>query len=309
MKKVVRTLLVAVALLTAMPTVTVEAKSDVRVSEATPVTASGGLEGFVTRLYAKVLNRNPDAGGLKYWMNAISSGKQSVLNVATNGFFHSKEFLNKKLNNGEFVKVCYRTFLDREAEKGGYDYWVGKLNSGSSRDYVLSGFAYSAEFANIMKTFGVGGSTVTTTKATTNATSSVSEGAAGKVAIYRGNTKVYEMSLATSGKSSEWQKIVDNKSTALFVNDYMGKQMLADHAADGLKAMKNCVVGDKLVITKNGKTTTYKMTKMDQNATNNGSGIITNGKYADELNYGELFAYCCNDSTGKSVTVTFWKKA
>ena len=67
MKKVVRTLLVVAALLTAMPTITVEAQSDVRVSEVTPVTADGGLQGFVTRLYAKVLSRNPDATGLKYW--------------------------------------------------------------------------------------------------------------------------------------------------------------------------------------------------------------------------------------------------
>lgn len=308
MKKVVRTLLVVAALLTAMPTITVEAQSDVRVSEVTPVTADGGLKGFVTRLYAKVLNRNPDATGLKYWMNEISTGKQSVLNVATNGFFHSKEFLNKKLNNGEFVKVCYRTFLDREAEKGGYDYWMNKLATGASRDYVLSGFANSNEFANIMKTFGVGNGSTTVTTKTTTTNSNVTENNAGKVAIYRGNTVVYEMALATSKNGNEWQKIVDNKSTAL-IADFLGKQMVADHAADGLKAMKNCQVGDKLVITKNGKTTTYKMTKMDKNAVNTGSGIKTEGKYADQLNYGELFAYCCNDSTGVSVTVTFWKKA
>ena len=308
MKKVVRTLLVVAALLTAMPTITVEAQSDVRVSEATPVTADGGLQGFVTRLYAKVLSRNPDATGLKYWMNEISTGKQSVLNVATNGFFHSKEFLNKKLNNGEFVKVCYRTFLDREAEKGGYDYWMNKLATGASRDYVLSGFANSNEFANIMKTFGVGNGSTTVTTKTTTTKSNVTENNAGKVTIYRGNTVVYEMALATSKNGNEWQKIVDNKSTAL-IADFLGKQMIADHAADGLKAMKNCQVGDKLVITKNGKTTTYKMTKMDKNAVNTGNGIKTEGKYADQLNYGELFAYCCNDSKGVSVTVTFWKKA
>ena len=309
MKKVVRTLLVVAALLTAMPTITVEAQSDVRVSEVTPVTADGGLKGFVTRLYSKVLGRTPENSGLNYWMNEIQSGKQSVMNVATHGFFNSKEFTNKNVDNGEFVKICYRTFLDREAETSGYNYWVKMLNNGSTREYVISGFAYSNEFAKIMQSFGLSSNSTVSTKTTTTTTkSNVATSNAGKVTIYRGNTVVYEMALATSTSAKEWQKIVDNKSTAL-IADFLGKKMLADHAADGLKAMKNCQVGDKLVITKDGKTTTYKMTKMDKNAVNTGSGIRTEGKYADQLNYGELFAYCCNDSTGVSVTVTFWKKA
>lgn len=311
MKKVVRTLLVAVVLLTAMPMVTVEAETRVE----TPVTAAGGLEGFITRLYVKVLERNPDKGGLNYWINQVNSGKQTVYSVATDGFFHSNEYLNKKTANGTFVKTLYRTFLDREAEAGGYNYWMNKLQNGESRDSVIKGFADSNEFANIMKTFGVGGNSVsTTTNATTattttiaaKTTATVKEGNAGKVEIYRGGKVVYSMSLAT-GENSHWQSIVDGKSTALFAN-FMDKDMIADHAADGLKAMKECLSGDKLVITKNGKTTTYKMTTKYTNAVNTGSGIKVGNKYADEMNDGDLFAYCCNDSKGVSVSVTFWKK-
>ena len=308
MKKVVRTLLVAVVLLTAMPMVTVEAETRVE----TPVTAEGGLQGFVTRLYVKVLERNPDKGGLNYWMTQISTGKQTVYQVSTDGFFHSNEYLNKKTANGTFVKTLYRAFMDRESDAGGYKYWMNKLQAGTSRDEVISGFANSTEFKNIMKTFGVDGNNVTSAKATTATTSTpktsaaVKEGNAGKVQIYRGSKVVYEMSLAT-GKNSQWQSIVDGKSTALFAN-FMGKDMIADHAADGLKAMKECVKGDKLVITKNGKTTTYKMTTKYTNATNTGSGIKVGNQYADEMNDGDLFAYCCNDSKGVSVTVTFWKK-
>ena len=309
MKKVVRILLVAIALLSAIPTVTAEVQADSRIGEVTPIAADDGLKRFVTRLYSKVLGRNPDKGGLNYWMNEISSGRQSVMNVSTNGFFHSKEFLNKKLNNSEFVKVCYRTFLGREAEASGYNYWMNKLKTGSSRDSVISGFANSKEFSNIMKSFGISGNKTATsvTLPKTSTKAKVTEGNAGKVTIYNGKKVVYEMSLVTNKNYNKWQSIVDDKSTALFAN-FMGKEMITDHAAHGLKVMKNCKVGDKLVITKNGKSTTYKLTKMDKNAVNAGDGIKTEGKYADQLNYGELFAYCCNYSTGKSVTVTFWKK-
>lgn len=146
---------------------------------------------------------------------------------------------------------------------------------------------------------------VTTVAATANA-KTVKEGNAGKVEIYRGTKLVYAMSLA-NGKSSQWQKIVDNKTTALLTN-FMGKDMLADHASQGLKAMKNCKAGDRLVITKKGKKTTYKMTTKYTNGKNTGAGILIGKKYADEMKDGNLFAYCCNDSYGKSVTVTFWKK-
>ena len=149
-----------------------------------------------------------------------------------------------------------------------------------------------------------GTTTVVTAAAATAKT--VKEGNAGKVEIYRGTKLVYAMSLA-NGKNSQWQKIVDNKTTALFTN-FMGKDMLADHASQGLKAMKDCKAGDRLVITKNGKKTTYKMTTKYTNGKNTGAGILIGKKYADEMKDGNLFAYCCNDSKGVSVTVTFWKK-
>ena len=114
----------------------------------------------------------------------------------------------------------------------------------------------------------------------------------------------YSMPLYSGGN---WQKIVDNKDSALFVN-FFGKQMLADHAAQGLKKMKNCKKGDKLYIVKNKKVTTYVMTKIYKNGINSGNGIKIGNKYADEMNDGDLFMYCCNDASGKSVTVTFWKK-
>lgn len=274
--------------------------------EETPITATNTeLSNFVTRLYEKILGRKPDKGGLNYWINQIATGKQSVLNVSTNGFFHSNEFLSKKLSNTEYVKICYRTYLGREYDSGGLKYWTKALLNGSSRDDILYGFAYSNEFAGIVKKFGIG---VTTVNASTTNTSKISAtNSTASSGIINIPSVGYTMKWLSSKKSADWQKIVDDKNTALFVK-FLGKDMIADHASDGFKKMKNCKAGDLMYITKNGKTYTYQMTKKYSNAINTRNGIKVGNKYADRMSDGDLFAYCCNDATGTSVTVTFWKK-
>ncbi|MDD6267125.1 MAG: DUF4214 domain-containing protein, partial [Clostridium sp.] len=70
-------------------------------------------------------------------------------------FFFAPEFTNKKLNNTEYVKVLYRTFMGREYDQGGLNYWVGRLNKGESRKVILESFAGCQEFKNIVKSFGL----------------------------------------------------------------------------------------------------------------------------------------------------------
>ena len=70
-------------------------------------------------------------------------------------FFFAPEFTNKKLNNKEYVKVLYRTFMGREADQGGLNYWIDRLNKGESRKSVLKAFAGCPEFKAIVKSFGL----------------------------------------------------------------------------------------------------------------------------------------------------------
>ena len=74
--------------------------------------------------------------------------------VAEN-FIYAKEFTDKHLSNTEYVKVLYRTFMGREADNAGLNYWVGRLNKGESRKTVLKSFAGCPEFKNIVKSFGL----------------------------------------------------------------------------------------------------------------------------------------------------------
>lgn len=115
-----------------------------------------GLTMFVSRLYTKALGRDYDVSGLNDWCGRILDKTWSVTDVATKGFFESQEFLDKDLDNEEYIKVLYRTFLDREYDDEGLKDWMDKLDSGEmSREEVLRGFSYSEEFALIMEEYGL----------------------------------------------------------------------------------------------------------------------------------------------------------
>ena len=111
-------------------------------------------ESYVARIYTKALGRDPEAAGLKYWVNEINSKNRTPVAVAE-AFFFTPEFTNKKLNNTNYVKVLYRTFMGREADSAGLKYWVNRLNNGDSRKTVLRAFAGCPEFQNIVKSFGL----------------------------------------------------------------------------------------------------------------------------------------------------------
>ncbi|MBR2067515.1 MAG: DUF4214 domain-containing protein, partial [Solobacterium sp.] len=113
---------------------------------------------YVTRLYTKALGRGADPSGLNYWVNRIVSAanpRQEAHLAATNGFFHSNEFLSKRVSNSDFVRILYRTFLDREADNAGYRYWLNRVNGGESRDNIIAGFAKSNEFNKILDSYGL----------------------------------------------------------------------------------------------------------------------------------------------------------
>ena len=77
------------------------------------------------------------------------------MQVSTEQFFHSQEFESKKLSDEEYVKVLYRTFFDREYDQSGMDYWMAQLKAGKDRDFILSEFANSQEFAKIKAAYGL----------------------------------------------------------------------------------------------------------------------------------------------------------
>lgn len=113
------------------------------------------LTAFVAGMYQKALGRPFDEEGLNDWCGRLINQRWTPYRVATEGFFHSREFLNKNTTDEEFVKILYRTFLNREYDEEGLHYWIGRLSSGESRDTVIAGFADSREFADFMAKYGL----------------------------------------------------------------------------------------------------------------------------------------------------------
>ena len=135
-------------------TITCRAKDGSGKKATCKITVYTNTEAYVARIYTKALGRAAEPAGLKYWVGEINAKRKTPVEVAEL-FFFAPEFTNKKLNNTAYVKVLYRTFMGREADQGGLNYWIGRLNKGESRKSVLKAFAGCPEFKQIVKSFGL----------------------------------------------------------------------------------------------------------------------------------------------------------
>ena len=118
-----------------------------------------GTTGKVYRLYQAALNRTPDKVGLGDWIEGVDNG-MSLTQVAT-GFINSAEFKSKYGSNPthvQFVDLLYENVLHRIPDTAGFDYWVGELTRGVTREQVLSGFSESTENKLALMAFDMDGS-------------------------------------------------------------------------------------------------------------------------------------------------------
>lgn len=113
-----------------------------------------GITMFVNRLYIQALGRKGEPAGMEDWTGKILDHIKSPEDVAKS-FIFSEEFTNKGLDDTEYVKVLYRTFMGREYDQAGLDDWVKKIADGMSRERVLEGFSRSVEFANLLSEYGL----------------------------------------------------------------------------------------------------------------------------------------------------------
>ncbi len=112
------------------------------------------IEAFIERFYNYSLKRDSDEGGMSYWLDALKTKRKNAIEIGIY-FFLSPEFLAKKLKDKEVVSMLYRTFLNREPDNGGLNYWVDRIKHGLSRKDLIAGFAYSKEFSQIASSYGV----------------------------------------------------------------------------------------------------------------------------------------------------------
>ena len=99
----------------------------------------------VARLYYATFNRAPDAAGLTYWSQGLSSG--GSLNGIASQFTHAQEFqsLYGTTDNGAFVDLLYHNVLGRDADTLGKQAWLDTL-AHQSREALIVAFSDSTEF-------------------------------------------------------------------------------------------------------------------------------------------------------------------
>ena len=127
-------------------------KSGAATAKAT--VASSNATAFAERLYTKCLGRDAEADGLKWWSLALTNHEVSG-STAARGFFESKEFVGFGTSNKEYLTRLYRTFMGREPDDDGMNYWLGCMNNGMGRGEVFDRFVDSQEFTEICKSYGI----------------------------------------------------------------------------------------------------------------------------------------------------------
>jgi hypothetical protein len=106
-----------------------------------------GNAGASYRLYKAAFGRQPDSGGLGYWMHNLDKGADLAKDVAS-GFINSKEFQSlygENTSNATFIANLYQNVLKRTPDADGYAYWDKTLLSGANRANILTNFSDSNE--------------------------------------------------------------------------------------------------------------------------------------------------------------------
>ena len=109
---------------------------------------------FVARLYRLCLGRRYERKGLDNWVRALVYRTATGSSVVKD-FFNSQEFLNRNLNDEQFVTVAYLTILDRDPDAAGLESWLDALRRGYTRNQVIDGFLKSTEFGGLCKKYGI----------------------------------------------------------------------------------------------------------------------------------------------------------
>lgn len=113
-----------------------------------------GVEGFVTRMYRLILNRQPDSAGFSDWTSGLRSGKYKGSDIIY-GFFASNEYKARNRSAEQSVTDAYNAVLGRQPDADGKQYWIKAYNSGVSVLGIAAGFCGSTEFQRLCSEYGI----------------------------------------------------------------------------------------------------------------------------------------------------------
>jgi hypothetical protein len=101
------------------------------------------VSALVTDYYESTLARQPDADGLRYWIDRIAGG-MTPAEVAAN-FYGSAEYFAASGDSEAWVTDLYREIVLREPDAAGLDHWSGQADYGVALASIASSFYASLE--------------------------------------------------------------------------------------------------------------------------------------------------------------------
>jgi len=109
---------------------------------------------FVSSIFKNFLDKNISQDELNIWVNKLALKELTVIDFVKS-IISSDEFKIRNISDSDYVKILYKTLLNREPDEQGYNGWVNILKHGKSREYVLSGFINSSEFQEFCNLYDI----------------------------------------------------------------------------------------------------------------------------------------------------------
>ena len=110
--------------------------------------------GFSYRIYQAAFGRTPDEGGLRFWTGVLDSldargwsdeVKQQYIATQFNQSDEFRDLYGTNPSNFDYIDAMYVNVLFRLPDQEGYDFWVGGMENGLTREQILVAFSESDE--------------------------------------------------------------------------------------------------------------------------------------------------------------------
>ena len=106
------------------------------------------LSSFIDMLYIRLLGREPDESGKRYWLSSVRSGDMTIEELIE-GFIGSEEYQALNKTDEEYIEDLYFVCLRRESDESGLLNWLNVLASADDRTAIISGFLNSEEYRKL----------------------------------------------------------------------------------------------------------------------------------------------------------------
>ena len=122
-------------------------------------TSTDPVTTLITLYYQYILGRIPDPAGLAYYQDAIAKAQaqgdaKPAFRQMSSNFLNSPEYVNRKTSDTEYITTLYKTFLQRDPESAGLQFYLNRLSQGEARNNFITDFTNSSEFTAFMKSLG-----------------------------------------------------------------------------------------------------------------------------------------------------------